>query len=150
MSMETYTWCPLGEAWECEREDPHSHISIQSPGADSFTPKCKREILSLFFIDFNPRELKLKRAEFSEPERADELASACMSVAEAHDIVTFVENHPGPVVVNCEVGISRSPGVVLALREWYGGSAWDVIRDTVPNMHIAFTLAHVLRLRDCT
>lgn len=150
MSMEKYIWCRLEEArYYCGREDKHSHISIQSPGADSFTPKCKREMLSMFFVDFNPRALKRAKAGSKDPKKIDELVAACMKVEQAHEIVTFVEDHPGPIVVNCEAGVSRSPAVVMALREWYGGSVWDVIKHAAPNMHVAFTLATVLRVRDC-
>lgn len=148
MNEEKYTWCKLEEARDCERKDDHSHISIQSPDAKPFAVKCKREKLSMDFIDLDPREIMRTRTASFNPKRAEELAAGCMTVEEANQIVLFVEAHPGPIVVNCEAGISRSPGLVMALREWYGGSVHDVLRNAVPNMHVAFTMAYVLRLRD--
>ena len=144
---EKYTWCRLELARDCGRKDPHVHLSLQSPGAVSFNPKCGRITLSMFFVDLNPREIKRTKAAFENPKKADELAAGCMGVDQADQIARFVEDHPDPVIVNCEAGISRSPAVVLALREWYGGSVWDVMKYSVPNMHVAFTLAHVLRYR---
>ncbi len=148
MSVEKYTWCRLELARDCAKRGEHSHISIQSPGGKPFTMRCKRETLSMTFIDLNPREIRRTKAASTDPKKAEEIAAGCMTLDHAHDIAEFVEDHPGPIVVNCEVGVSRSPAVVMALREWYGGSVWDVINHTAPNMHVAFTLAYVLRLRE--
>ncbi len=147
MSVDKYTWCKLEDARDCERVDDHSHISLQSPGGARFIPKCGRVMLYLFFVDLSPREIMRTKAAFKNPKKGKELAAACMSVKQAHQIVTFVEDHPGPIVVNCEAGISRSPAVVLALNEWHGEPTWDVIRRNIPNMHVAFTLATALRIR---
>ncbi len=148
--MEKYTWCRLELARDCARKDEHSHISIQSPGAVSFNPRCKREMLSMFFVDLDPLEIMRTEAAIQNPVTGSSLAAECMGVDQADQIARFVEHHPGPIVVNCEAGVSRSPAVVMALREWYGGSVWEPMKDAVPNMHVAFTLAHVLRLRENT
>jgi hypothetical protein len=50
--------------------------------------------------------------------------------------------------VNCDAGLSRSPGVVLALRQFYGGNTQECHLKAFPNAYITSLLKQELMNRD--
>jgi hypothetical protein len=60
-----------------------------------------------------------------------ELHDGLFKPSQAKQIAEFVHKHDGLIVVNCEAGLSRSPGVVLALRRFFGGDTEEVFQKAI-------------------
>jgi protein-tyrosine phosphatase len=138
--MKIFKWCPQEIAEGCYLEEEHSHICITTPGYREIKPACGKQVLNLAFYDLDPASLKKRNA----PEN---LISGCFREQHAHQIATFTKGGDF-VVVNCEAGISRSPGVVLALRRFYGGDTEEPFRRAHPNAHVTSILSRVLLGQD--
>jgi predicted protein tyrosine phosphatase len=78
---------------------------------------------------------------------SEEYRAGLFTETHAQTIANFVEKTPEEtlVVVNCEGGVSRSSGVVLALRRHYGGDTEEVFQKGVPNIFVTSMLSRVLR-----
>lgn len=139
--MRDFWWCRQEIAEACHLDEEHVHICITTPGYRQITPRCGCESLCLQFFDLDPEALR--RLPSCPPERI----AGCMHDGQARQIVEFVRRTPESkiVVVNCEAGISRSPGVVLALRCLYGGDAHECFQKAYPNIHVASTLMRILQ-----
>jgi len=142
--MRNFTWRRQEIAEGCKRDDRHVHIVITSPKCREVTPRCGKPSLQLFFYDLDPEAIRRTRAAGDDPVKAQELIEGCFSEAQARELAAFVEAHPEDVVANCEAGVSRSPGVVLALRRKYGGDTEEVFRKACPNIHVASVLGREL------
>ena len=98
-------------------------ISITSPGNEH--PECllmHENVLFLRFHDINP----YTAYEIKRPENLAPYESGLMQDTHANQILLFIEdmikkkNSVTRLIVHCEAGISRSPGVALALSIIYG------------------------------
>jgi len=141
-----FTWCPQEVAERCDQERAHVHIVIASPKAiKRINLPCRKTTLRLFFYDLDPEAIRRTNAYANDPAKGQELIDGCFTEEHAGHIALFVESTaPDDVIVNCEAGISRSPGVVLALRRKYGGDTEWVYKRSCPNIHVASLLGKVL------
>lgn len=142
--MREFTWCRQELAEDCRYAGDHVHIVIASPEGRRIMPSCRKMTLRLFFYDLDPEAIRRTGAYASDPEKGKKLIDGCFTEEHAHHIARFVERTEEPVVVNCEAGISRSPGVVLALRRKHGGDTEDVYKKAHPNIHVASMLGREL------
>lgn len=127
---------------------PHVHVAIR--GVESLRenmPNCTGALLEVAFQDLDPNTIRKSPLYATKPEKGDELIETCMKEAHAVQIAAFVAATPDDklIVVNCAGGVSRSPGVVLALRRFYGGDTEEVFNKAHPNMHVTSLLTKVLR-----
>lgn len=148
--MRYFTWCRKEIAEDCTCSGPHVHICITGPEGRTIQPRCssKTAVLHQYFHDLDPEAIKRTEAYAKNPERGDELIRACFTEDQAREMVAFVKATPedGVIIVNCEAGISRSPGTVLAFRRFYGDPyAEDVFNTAHPNIHVTSILSKVLR-----
>lgn len=145
--MREFDWCREEVARDCLRTKGHVHVCITSPKYPGVVPRCGRPYLALTFYDLDPEAIRRSYQGSEETERAKELIAGCFTEAHAEEMVRFVEKHPEEdVVVNCEAGVSRSPGVVLAFRRKYGGDTEDVFKRACPNIHVASLLGRLLKV----
>lgn len=128
----------------CYLTEPHAHIAIVTPGGRAIKPKCGMKTLNQAFHDLDPKAIRKSEAAKEDPKKAEELIGNCFTEAQAKEIAAFVEPLDGLIVVNCEAGVSRSPGVVLALRRKYGGDTEECFREACPNIHVASVLGREL------
>lgn len=148
--MKTFVWCPEEVMVACQKyiKYPHAHIAIRSIGSKQQKPKCKGPTIRLEFYDLDPAAIARTNAFANDPVKGKELIDGCFKEKHAEQIVIFVEKiRQKLIVVNCEAGISRSPGVVLALRRHYGGDVEEPFQRAAPNIHVASVLGRVLRKR---
>lgn len=144
--MRKFAWCRQELAERCSIKTSHVHIAITSPGCRMVRPSCGKKTLRLLFYDLDPESILRTNAFADDPVRGKQIVEGCFTEAQAKKIARFVERtaESKVVVVNCEAGISRSPGVVLALRRKYGGDEDAVFQDAIPNIHVTSTLSRVL------
>jgi hypothetical protein len=149
--MKTFVWCREEVMMDCEAyigKISHAHIAIRSIGSLQKPPKCGNPTLRLEFYDLDPAAIARTNAFADDPVRGKELIDGCFTEEHARKIAVFVEKTRRKLfVVNCEAGVSRSPGVVLALRRHYGGDLDEPYKTAHPNAHIASVLGQVLRMR---
>lgn len=147
--MRNFVWCPQEGMVQCIRffPEPHAHIIIRSPGALARNPPCMGDSLYLEFWDLDPETINKQGVFRENPVRQKELLDGCMQDHHAGSIAHFVKNLPENLllVVNCEAGVSRSPGVVLALRRFYGGDEEEVFKKAIPNMYVTSMVTEALR-----
>lgn len=130
--MRTFEWCDQLTGLGCARwrNSLHAHIVIRSPGDPEREPICGQDNLRLALWDH-------------------EAGDGMFSVDQAWKIVRFVAERDALIVVNCIAGLSRSAGVVLALREHYGHDTSDIFVKANPNRHVVSVLGRVLQqIRD--
>lgn len=143
--MRDFTWGMQEVAENCLQERDHVHIVITSPGSRVIQLPCKKTTLRLFFVDLDPSAIRQSEAFANDAKRGQALIDACFTEEHAEHIELFVRStDPSDVIVNCEAGVSRSPAVVLALRQKYGGDADWVFKKAYPNLHVANVLGRVL------
>lgn len=144
--MREFTFCRQELARDCQRQDGHAHIVIASPETTTrIIPHCRQTTLRQFFYDLDPAAIQRSNAYADDPEKKQKLIDGCFTKEHAEQIQAFVRMIGDlPVVVNCEAGVSRSPGVVLALRRAYGMDTEDVYKMAHPNIHVACLLGRVL------
>jgi predicted protein tyrosine phosphatase len=128
-----FVWCSRRIVGTCQMtfRKPHHHIAIKTPGAPIVDLGCGGERLRLEFHDLgmnSPREFW----------------DGLFTVAHAREIKEFVGKHEGLFVVNCEAGISRSAGTVLALRKFFGGDSGEVYQKAMPNPFVTSILFRTL------
>lgn len=145
--MRTFIWGPREWGENCSSNVDHSHICISSPQGRNITPKCGRSHLNLFFHDLDPEAIRRTKAFEDKPEEGEELIRLCFTEEHARSIVEFVKMTPEDTTirVNCEAGISRSAGVVVALRRFFGGDVEEVFEKAIPNIHVASVVGRILR-----
>lgn len=145
MNMRHFRWCRQELAENCRKADWHVHICISSPGYRIISPECGRPKIGMLFYDLDPEAIRRSRKAGDDMKRAQELIDQCFYEDDASRIVKFLERYPeGDVIVNCEAGVSRSPGVVLALRRAFGGDTEECFRTACPNIHVASVLGKAL------
>lgn len=143
--MRDFTWCPQEVAERCDQERDHVHIIIASPKGRFIHPPCRKTMLRLFFYDLDPEAIRRTEAFKNDAAKGQELIDGCFTEEHAGHIELFVRStDPSDVIVNCEAGVSRSPGVVLALRRKYGGDTEWVYKRSHPNIHVASLLGKAL------
>lgn len=145
--MREFAWCRQEIAEDCRWGGDHVHIIIASPTAPKrIMPSCKKMALRLFFYDLDPEAIRRTNAFANDPAKGQELIDGCFTEEHASQIARFVAalDEDETVIVNCEAGVSRSPGVVLALRRKHGGDTEAVFRKACPNIHVASVLGRVL------
>lgn len=130
---ERFHWCSEQIAEMCTHNfiGEHVHICITSPNKNEITPPCGGEVLHLKFWDLGERAPR-------------DFVKNLFNSTQAKEIVAFVKKHDLPVVVNCEAGVSRSAGVVLALRRHYRGDTEEVYDRAIPNIYVASILSREL------
>jgi predicted protein tyrosine phosphatase len=147
--MRTFVWCAQSMIKLCHRMNrpAHSHICIRSVGAQIVAPSCEGEALHLEFYDLDPDSIRRTRAFEGDPVRGQEIIDGCFTEAQAKAVVGFVGRRPDTelMVINCEAGVSRSPGVVLALRRHFGGDEREVFEKAIPNIYVTSMLFRALR-----
>jgi len=146
--MKNFTWCPQEAIKACLKHFPipHSHVCIRSFGAEIVTPQCGNPAIYLDFHDLDPICIRQTLAYRGNTIKGEEYIAHCMTEDHAKVIAQFVSHRPDDelIVVNCEAGISRSAGTVLALRRHYGGDTEDVFKNAMPNPHVTATVGRVL------
>lgn len=147
--MKTFVWCPQEGIKKCLSffPTPHSHLCIRSVGAEITTPECGSPALYVDFHDLDPAAIR-KTAHYAEdPVKGEKYIEGCLTDDQAKAMIVFVEDRPDDelIVVNCEAGISRSPGTVLAFRRFYGGDVDEPYNKAIPNIHVASTLGRLLQ-----
>lgn len=102
------------------QKSPWVHISIADPSSDFRRPRraCPRksDALYLQFLDATPEEIE------NDPQR-EEVAPFLFGADHAERIVAFLDKHGNAavdVVVNCEMGVSRSSAVANFVLEYFG------------------------------
>lgn len=124
--MRTFLYCREELGMDCKKwvSSPHSHICVRSPGASPKKPVCGSDAILQSFWDLDkvvPDDPRFSRL---------------FSIEDAKEIVNFVRVRSGLFIVNCEAGVSRSPAIVMALRQHYGGDVEDVRHRTSPNCRV--------------
>lgn len=144
--MRHFTWCRQELARDCQKQDDHAHIIIASPETTTrIIPHCRQTSLRQWFYDLDPTAIRRTEAFAKNPGPGQKLIDGCFTQWHALEIRRFVwAVGEIPVVVNCEAGISRSPGIVLALRRAYGMDTNDVYKTAHPNIHVASVLGQAL------
>lgn len=147
--MKEFNWYSREKAQFCRafaREHPlHAHIDIRSPQANETVFGCDGPRLSLRFHDLEPLKIRKTAAFNNEPDIGEIMIRECFREDQAREIARFVRGTDVPFFfVNCEAGISRSAGVVLALRKFFGGSTEEVHQKAHPNPHVSDLLYQVL------
>lgn len=145
--MKTFTWCRQELAEGCLERAPHVHICITGPECRGITPSCGMEKLQLFFYDLDPEKVRRTDAFTDNPAKGLAILAGCFSDEQARKVSAFVGSTPDDktVIVNCEAGVSRSPGIVLALRRHYGGDTGEVFKKAAPNIYVSALLSRILR-----
>jgi len=139
-------WCDEMTAERCESTTDHAHIIIASPGSKGIIPHCRKVSLRMFFYDLDPEAIRKTKAFEKDSAKGQELIDGCFTEEQAYQLVRFLKLMDGiEIVVNCEAGVSRSPGVVLALRRHFGGDTEEVFKKALPNIHVTSVLTRVLR-----
>lgn len=143
--MREFRWCRQELAENCQNQGEHVHVVITSPKYRGVIPKCGRTFIQFYFYDLDPEAIRRSRAAGDDMTKARELIEGCFTEPQAEEMVKFLADYPaGDVIVNCEAGISRSPGIVLALRRKYGGDTEACFQTACPNIHVASVLGKVL------
>lgn len=144
--MREFTWCRQEIAEYCLLNGDHVHISVTTPGYRVITPRCGRKTLNMLFHDLDPAAIRRTEAFEKDPKKGQELIDGCFTEAQAADMAVYVRQtgEDETVIINCEAGISRSPGIVLAFRRRYGGDTEEVFKKACPNIHVASVLGRVL------
>ena len=144
--MRNFVWCRQEVAENCERKEDHSHVIITAPGNRRIIPHCRQVTLRLFFLDLDPEAIRRTEAFKGNPTRGRELIAQCFTEEHATHIVKFImmTKPSETVIVNCEAGISRSAGIVLAFRRFQEQDTDDVFAKAHPNIHVASTLGRKL------
>jgi predicted protein tyrosine phosphatase len=143
-NVKSFRWCPQEIAANCYLEEDHSHVAIRSPQGRTITPTCGRKTFHQAFHDLDPAAILRTSAYALDSVKGQDLIDHCFTEAQAKELAAFVEPLDGLVVVNCEAGVSRSPGIVLALRRKYGGDTEECFRRACPNIHVASLLGREL------
>ena len=145
--MRKFTWCRQELAEFCMQVGKHAHVCITSPEGRVISPECGYKALNLSFHDLEPGRIRQTEAYGRDSVRGEELIKRCFTEAQAHEIVAFVNktDKDETIIVNCEAGISRSPGVVLAYRTFLGEEIESIYKRADPNQHVAAVLGKVLR-----
>jgi protein-tyrosine phosphatase len=106
------------EAERYTQKSPWVHLSIADPFSGVRRPRraCPRKVDALYlqFLDATPEEIE------NDPERG-EVAPFLFNADQAERIVAFLDPHRNAavdVVVNCEMGISRSSAVANFVLEY--------------------------------
>lgn len=151
--MRNFFWCPQEAALACRGTDVHYHICITGPEGRTIYPACGQKALHLYFRDQDPEAIRRTEAYAQHPAIGEELIRQCFTEDQAKEMAAFVKATPDSddtyVIVNCEAGLSRSPGTVLAFRRFYGGDVDEPFRKAHPNIHVASVLGKVLREQNC-
>lgn len=144
--MSNFIWCRQELAENCQFPGEHVHIVITSPSCRRIMPSCKKTTLRMFFYDLDPEAIRKTPAFEKDPVKGQQLIDGCFTEGQANEIAAFVSTvyYDETVIVNCEAGVSRSPGVVLALRRKFGGDTEEVFKKAYPNIHVASVLGRVL------
>ena len=102
------------------QKSPWVHLSIADPFSRVLRPRraCPRkvDILRLQFLDATPEEIE------NDPQ-CDEIAPFLFDADQAERIVAFLDKYKHAavdVVVNCEMGVSRSAAVANFVLEYFG------------------------------
>lgn len=142
----SFRWCRQEIAEFCHFDEEHVHVCITTTGYRLIKPRCGRPHINLRFYDLDPEDIRKRKTYADDPVKGEEVASQCMTPAQAQEIVDFVKATPEEktVVVNCEAGISRSPAVVLAFRAFYGGDTREPYVEAYPNAYVANVLGKIL------
>jgi predicted protein tyrosine phosphatase len=107
---------------------PHLIISITSAAED------------VARVPEGPHTLELVRVSFLD---VAEGQPGAMTEAHAASILAAFERHRGRlerVVLHCDAGVSRSPGVALALATLVGADSTEIRRRYAPNGHVVQTI----------
>ena len=125
---------------------PHIIISIQEPKDKliEFSPnKTRLAVLSIDFydLDYNPSRWGKKETE----EIKKQYGHGIFKPKQARTIINFVEEWKDKIdliVVHCEAGISRSPGVAAAINKVLTGSDKSIFDNPmyIPNRYIYSTI----------
>jgi len=132
--MREFKWCPAIAIKKCRGffPVPHVHICISSVKSETTEPECGGPAIFLKFDDASDKSPKY-----------DKLFDETMARRIADYVAAVSVDQL--IVVNCEGGTSRSPGVVLALRRHYGGDTEEVFQRACPNIFVTSILSKVLR-----
>lgn len=146
--MHQFIWCSRQEAEKCNYTSKHVHICITTPRHADVVLSCGCAQLNLSFHDLDPEAI-IRSAKALGMPVPTHLIEQCFTKDHARKIIQFVEStqDDSTIIVNCDAGLSRSPGVVLALRQFYGGNTQECYTKAFPNHYIACLLKQELMNR---
>jgi predicted protein tyrosine phosphatase len=132
---------------EAERAEmpshPHLIVSISTPGepeAQLRTNTATCALVQLQFHDFDDRAL----IEISSrhPDAVRDYEPRCFSPVQARQVLDAIKQHPHAeeLIVHCDAGLSRSPGVAAALSKILTGDDRYFFSRYHPNMRVYRTL----------
>lgn len=125
--MREFVWGPQEIVLDCMTrfKKDHVHINITTPNYRHRIPQCG-DALYLKFVDFGENCHEFYKTQL-------------MTDKQAEQIVEYIRTRPTEtlIVVNCEAGISRSAGVVLACRRHYGGDTEEIFKKAFPNIYVS-------------
>lgn len=144
--MRKFVWCRQEVGENCTFDKEHFHVCIATPGGRDITPHCGSKSLNLFFCDLDPEAIRRTEAYAKDPAYGEDIIKDCLTEDQARSIVAFVKatSDNAIFVVNCEAGISRSAGVVLAMRRFYGGDTEEIFQKAHPNVHVSSMVGRFL------
>lgn len=126
-----FLWCSRLMAQACREKGVHHHVAVRTPGCEPVPLPCKSDRIDLAFHDTGMSSGR-------------QYWDGLFSFADARGIADFVFSREGLFVVNCEAGISRSAGITLALRQFFGGDVFEVPMKAHPNQFVAAILFRTL------
>jgi predicted protein tyrosine phosphatase len=147
--VKRFKWGPEIAMLACDHFVPerHAHICIRTPGEPPKMPPCKEHSLHQAFNDLDPEAIKRTEAFEKDPQKGRLLIENCFTEDHAREIREFLKiiRDEHLVFVNCEAGVSRSAGVVLALRRHYGGDEEEIFQKAAPNIHVTSIMTRILK-----
>lgn len=125
------------------------HICITGPEGRALHPSCGKRTLHQFFVDLTPERIRATEAYLKDPEKGKQKVAECFNERQAREMVAYVRSTSPDetVVINCEAGISRSPGAVLAFRRSQGDPTDDIFEKAWPNEHVTKLVEQALNVR---
>ena len=127
----------------------YAHICVVSHDVENFTIPINKEfnkgLLFMRFDDIGYQDDDNMKADYSH--RTDEPIG--ISDKQAEDIIIFMEgavrNGINDILINCEAGISRSPGIAVALNQLYNNEYGE---QNIQSIHL-FGMKHAnIQVRD--
>jgi predicted protein tyrosine phosphatase len=117
---------------------PHVVVSISCPGDRKTLVSVNEHTLKVLHLAFHD----LGDEAMAHVDIRDQYEAACFSPADARKILALVKTYPEAqrIVVQCDAGLSRSPGVAAALSKILEGDDSYFFKRYMPNSRVYRTL----------
>jgi predicted protein tyrosine phosphatase len=118
---------PAGRESRVPRESAPPLVVLSRENAEAYQPTGREICISIYDPDASPADLSPRfasvlRLSFSDLTHGGESYDILFAREHAESIKRFIDDWPDVdrVVVHCNMGASRSPGVALGLCDWRG------------------------------